>query len=260
VLVSNSVIDTCRVNLVKIDGSPTPTFFGNLNFTANHLITTVDGTASTAMINIEGSYLTGQLNFSSNEIGNGQNDVFYILNGKYINISNNMISDGNQANASGVGLDLVNISNSTITGNTIGNTGTPARQVYGLSLGGTVSNLVFIENTFFANTSASINNVATITNSVISNNGTVDTSSALITAAATITLPATMVPNITIGGASTTINTLNGAWSTGQTVYMNCQNSQTISAAGNFERASTCAAGQTLTLKWNLQGTSKWDY
>jgi hypothetical protein len=255
VVVSNSIIDTCRQKAIQIDVEigATPGVFGNFTFTGCHLISNQESGAD--LIYIEGSKCTGYVSFVNNFIAGGQNDGIYALNCKYLNISDNLIADNNISNGLGSGIKLVGGDVITIVNNQLFDQRGVPLQRYGINIaGGTVINLRESGNVFKGNVSAAFINLATMSSSLIESTKVFEGS---VASAGTIAIPTFMPGLLTISG-TTTIDTITGFTGPGHILYLKTTSALTFSAAGNISTAVTTTAGQFLTARYN-SSTSKWD-
>lgn len=257
VIVADSIIDTCRINAMAIDVEPgaTPSVMGNFVFSNSHIIASI-AAGDNPLVYIEGSKFTGYCSFVNNFVAGAQGSGFDVLNAKNLSICSNLIADNNNSsNPGGAGIRIVNGDMVQLKDNLIfDQRGGGAKQVYGISLGGNISNLREAGNLFKGNTGAALLSNAILTNSLVESTKVFEGS---VASAATITLP-TFLPGLLIITGTTTISTINGATGAGHVLYIRTDSSLTFSAAGNISTAVTTAAGQLLIARYN-GSTSKWD-
>lgn len=254
VLFADSIIDTCRQKAIVIDSTGVPTIFGNFTFTGNHIVASVE--AGTDLIYIESSQGTGYVSFVNNFIAGAQNDGIYVLNAKYLNISNNLIADNNNSTGpAGSGIRIINGDMVTIVDNQVfDQRGGSAKQRYGLVLGGNVSNLRESGNLYKGNVAAALLNSATLTQSLVEGTKIYE---GAVASAASITINSYM-PGLLIISGVTTIDNILGFTGGGHVLFIRTISALTFSTAGNISTAVTTTAGQFLTARYN-GSTSKWD-
>lgn len=256
VVVSNSIIDTNRQKAIQIDVEigATPGVFGNFTFTGCHLISNQESGAD--LIYIEGSKCTGYVSFVNNFIAGGQNDGIYVLNAKYLNISNNLIADNNNSTGpAGSGIRITNGDMVTIVDNQLfDQRGGSAKQQYGLVLGGNVSNLRESGNLYKGNVAAALLNIGTLTQSLVEGTKIYE---GAVASAASITINSYMPGLLVISGV-TTIDNILGFTGAGHVLFLKTTSALTFSTAGNISTAVTTTAGQFLTARYNAS-TAKWD-
>ena len=254
VLCADSIIDTCRQKAIVIDSTGVPAVFGNFTFTGNHIVASVE--AGTDLIYIESSQGTGYVSFVNNFIAGAQNDGIYVLNAKYLNISNNLIADNNNSTGpAGSGIRIINGDMVTIVDNQLfDQRGGSAKQRYGLVLGGNVSNLRESGNLYKGNVAAALLNIGTLTQSLVEGTKIYE---GAVASAASITINSYMPGLLVISGV-TTIDNILGFTGGGHVLFIRTTSALTFSIAGNISTAVTTTAGQFLTARYN-GSTSKWD-
>ena len=231
VIIGNSVIDNCRTQAIRVASTATPNYYGNILIHDNHIIAAYLGDPG---IYYDGTYFAGMMSIKDNIIAGFRGDGISAVNAKYLTISGNVIADNDVDSIGGVGVRVVNGDQVTITGNQMVDLSGGAAMDYGVSLGGTIDNLVLTGNMSDGLTNTFLNNVATITNSIIRDNIGQDEQSATVAAGSTVTIPASKPGRIILSGASTTINTIAGAVAAGDEVWFGAVNSQTIGSGGNI--------------------------
>ena len=255
VIIGNSVIDNCRTQAIRVASTATPNYYGNILIHDNHIIAAYLGDPG---IYYDGTYFQGMMSIKDNIIAGFRGDGISAVNAKYLTISGNVIADNDVDSIGGVGVRVVNGDQVTITNNQMVDLAGGAAMDYGVTLGGTIDNLVLTGNMSDGLTNTFLNNVATVTDSIIRDNIGQDEQSATVAAGSTVTIPASKPGRIILSGASTTISTIAGAVAAGDEIWFGAANSQTIATGGNIATpmllpASVYVRGRYDGSAWVLQ-------
>jgi hypothetical protein len=254
VLFEGCIIDRCRTQNISIGTVGTPAVLSNVQFINCHIL----GGAGIIMEDVDmiivdttsmGSVRFG-LSFIGCVLANSNKTNVNITGVNTLSIIGCGIANGNSLSGGGSGLRLINCSAVTLAGNTFEDTRSPARQDYGMILGGALSLISISGNVFKNNRLDAVDNLATITNSSIGQNSGLSTNRPTIASASTISVSS--LSNTYLITGTTTINTINGSVGGGDTRYLFCPSGLTFSNSGNIANSlTTSAAGQVVTIVWD---------